>query len=130
MLQDDAEVKTCGVHGFHALPGTLDTYFDRFLQKHMLAGSRTAPDEIEMRRRRRKENDSVDGRVAEDCFEIIRDGQIGICLREGGSALVTWRITGCDLNAIVQLAQTLQVRLVSHAEPDEADAMPCTRHSP
>jgi hypothetical protein len=98
VLQNNTEAKTCAVHRFHTLAGALGGHLDRLLQEHMLAGCGAAPDEVEMGRRGREEDDNVDGRIAEDCFKVVRDEQIGIGLREGGTALPTWRVSGCGLD--------------------------------
>ena len=96
---------------------------DRFLQENVLSRGGAAFDEFQMGVRRCEDEDRVDRCVLKQFVKVFNGLQVRIGLGEGFAAGCAGSVAGGDLDHGRQIPEALEVRLVGHAEADEADTM-------
>ncbi len=89
----------------------------------MLAGGGAAFDEFQMGVGRGEDQDGVDRCVLEQFVKVFNGLQVRIGLGEGFAARGAGGVARGDLDHRRQIAQALEMRLMGHAEADEADAV-------
>ena len=125
VLQHDAERDARGSARIDQVDRARGRDLQRLFEQNVLAGCRRAPDEVEVRIRRREDGDAVDAAVRQDAVEVIAQRKREP-LPERRAPRLARAVGRRDLDAVGEVEQAFGMRRHRHAEADQRQAM--SRH--